>query len=157
MPVVSNSSPLIALEQIGRVDLLKALLGEILIPDAVASEVSATVQPRTWILRQPLLQPVVPRARQAALGAGEREAISLAIQVKASAILLDDDPARKTATDLKLRVLGTAGILVLAKERSLIESVKPCLDALIGHRFFLSRTIYELILDRAGESGQGQE
>ena len=151
MPVVSNSSPLIALEQIGRLDLLHALFNEILIPDAVSAEVSATVHPRSWIRQRPLLQPVLPQTRLAALGTGEREAISLAIQIDASAIILDDDPARRAAAGLQLRVLGTAGVLVLAKERSLIESVKPCLDELIAHRFFLSRTIYELILNRAGE------
>ena len=152
MPVVSNSSPLIALEQIGRLDLLQGLFSEILIPEAVAAEVSATVQPRSWIRSRPLLHPVVPQTQHAALGVGEREAISLAVQMSASAIILDDEPARKTAAGLQLRVLGTAGVLVLAKERSLIESVKPSLDALIENRFFLSRAIYELILDRAGES-----
>jgi predicted nucleic acid-binding protein len=152
MSVVSNSSPLIALEQIGRLDLLQVLFGEILIPEAVAAEVSAAVQPRLWMRKQPILQPILPQARLASLGAGEQEAISLAVQVKASALILDDDPARKTASGLQLRVIGTAGVLVIAKERSLIGSVKPCLDALIAHRFFLSRAIYELILDRAGES-----
>lgn len=85
------------------------------------------------------------------LGPGEREAISLAIEVKAGAILLDDDSARKLAIQLGLRVIGTAGVLVLAKERELIPAVRPCLDALIENRFFLTRAIYDLILKRVGE------
>jgi len=44
----------------------------------------------------------------------------LAIEVKATAILLDDDPARKLATELGLRVIGTADVLIFAKERQLI-------------------------------------
>jgi predicted nucleic acid-binding protein len=157
MSVVSNSSPLIALDQIKHLDLLQALFGEILIPDAVAAEISATVQPRKWIHRHTLLRPLLIETQIASLGAGEREAICLAVETNASAIILDDDPARKTAISLQLRVLGTAGVLLLAKERRLIESVKPCLDSLIDHRFFLSRQVYELILNRAGESADKPE
>src|SRR2546425_12939783 len=49
MRVVSNSSPLIALEQIQQLDLLQSLFTEILIPDQVAAETVASVQPRSWI------------------------------------------------------------------------------------------------------------
>jgi predicted nucleic acid-binding protein len=152
MPVVSNSSPLIALEQIKQLDLLQALFGQIFIPGAVADEISATVQPRKWIRQHTLLQPLLAQTQIASLCAGEREAICLAVEINTSAIILDDASARNTAITLRLRVLGTAGVLLLAKERRLIESVKPCLDSLIDHRFFLSRQVYELILNRAGES-----
>ena len=56
------------------------------------------------------------------------------------------------AAQLKIPIIGTAGVLLLAKDRQLIAAVKPCLDALIEHRFFLARAVYELILNRAGES-----
>src|SRR4051794_13096141 len=110
MPIVSNSSPLIGLEQIGRL------------------EIPATVRQRPWIRQQSLLQPLLPETQNAALGLGEREAICLAAEMQASAIILDDEPARNTAIKLNLRVIGTAGVLVLAKERQLIDSVRPCLD-----------------------------
>ena len=93
----------------------------------------------------------MPEVQRPTLGPGEREAICLAIEVKAGAILLDDDPARKLATELGLRVVGTAGVLILAKERQLIPVIRPCLDALIENRFFLARNLYELILKRVGE------
>jgi len=76
-----------------------------------------------------------------ALGPGEREAICLAVEVNAPAILLDDDPARKLAVQLGLAGIGTAGVLVLAKERGLLPAVRPCLDALIENRFFLARAV----------------
>ena len=151
MPVVSNSSPLIALEQIGQLELLKSIFTEIVIPDQVAVETVASVQPRSWIRKESLLLPVLPAVQRPTLGPGEREAICLAIEVNAAAILLDDDPARKLAAELGLRVIGTAGVLILAKERQLIPAVRPCLDALIENRFFLARTLYELILKRVGE------
>ena len=151
MPVVSNSSPLIALEQIGQLELLRSLFTEIVIPDQVAVETVASVQPRSWIRKQSLLLPLLPEVQRPTLGPGERAAICLAIEVKADAIFLDDDPARKLATELALRVIGTAGVLILAKERKLIPAIRPCLDALIENRFFLSRTLFELILKRVGE------
>ena len=151
MPVVSNSSPLIALEQIGQLDLLQSLFIEIVIPDQVAVETVASVQARSWIRKQSLSLPLLPAVERPGLGPGEREAICLAIEVKADAIVLDDDPARKLATELGLRVIGTAGVLILAKQRQLIPAVRPCLDALIENRFFLARTLYELILKRVGE------
>lgn len=151
MPVVSNSSPLIALEQIGQIELLHSLFAEILIPDQVAAETVASVQPRPWIRQQSLSLSVLPLVQRPTLGPGEREAICLAIEVKAGAILLDDDPARKLAVQLGLPVIGTAGVLVLARERQLIPVVRPCLDALIENRFFLSRALYDLILNRVGE------
>jgi predicted nucleic acid-binding protein len=151
MSVVSNSSPLIALDQIQHLDLLQPLFREILIPDQVAVETVASVQPRLWIRQQSLSLPVLSATQRPTLGPGEREAICLAVEVQAAAILLDDDPARKVAIQLGLPVIGTAGVLILAKERQLIAAVRPCLDALIENRFFLARTVYELILKRVGE------
>ena len=151
MPIVSNSSPLIALEQIERLDLIHALFGEILIPDAVAVEIAPTVQARSWIRQRSLSLPLPPETLRPALGSGERAAISLAVETNASAIILDDEPARKVAAQLKIPIIGTGGVLLLAKDRQLIAAVKPCLDALISHRFFLGRAMYELLLSRAGE------
>ena len=59
----------------------------------------------------------------------------MAIGRKAVAILLDDDPARKLAVQLGLPVIGTAGVLVLAKERQFIPAVRPCLELFSGALF----------------------
>ena len=61
--------------------------------------------------------PLLPATLRPALGTGEREAICLAMEVQAGAILLDDEPARKIAAQLNLPLIGTAGVLILAKER----------------------------------------
>ena len=107
MSVVSNSSPLIALEQIRQLDLLQALFEEILIPNQVMIETAASVQPRSWIRQQSLSRPLLPATQRSTLGPGEREAICLAIEVQAPAILLDDEPARKLALQLGVSVIGT--------------------------------------------------
>ena len=76
--VVSNASPLIALEQIGHLQLLEQLFGSVLIPPAVVRKVAATVALPGWIEQHGLAQPVGPRILSASLGPGESEAISLA-------------------------------------------------------------------------------
>lgn len=121
------------------------------IPDAVAAEIESSVSPRSWIHLRSLSKPVHTKTRRPALGSGEREAISLAIEVGARTVIIDDEAARDVARELGLPVIGTAGILVVAKERKLIHDVKTHLDALKASRFFLSQHVYELILRKAGE------
>jgi predicted nucleic acid-binding protein len=151
MAVVSNSSPLIGLEQIGQLDLLHHLFEQVLIPNAVAVETRLSVAPRPWICLRPLAQPLRVETKSPALGPGEREAVSLAVEVNAGAIILDDELARRLARELGLPVIGTAGILLVAKERGLIGNVRSHLDALLARRFFLSTQVYELVLRKAGE------
>lgn len=143
MAVVSNSSPLIALEQIGQLELLRELYRAILIPEAVSNEIAESVAPRDWLQTRSVTAPVPLETQRSAIGPGEREAIGLALQVQAAAILLDDDPARRLAIQLGLPVIGTAGILLIAKERKLIPAVKPHLDALLAKRFFLGSQTYK--------------
>jgi predicted nucleic acid-binding protein len=151
MAIVSDSSPLIALEQIGQLNLLRQLFQTLLIPEAVASETRHSVGPRSWIEQRALSRPLLVETLSPALGPGEREAVSLGAEMQAEAVLLDDEAARRIAARLGLPVLGTAGVLLLAKQRNLIPAVKPHLDALVATRFFLGPQLYELILSRAGE------
>ena len=149
--VVSNASPLIALEQIGHLQLLEQLFGSVLIPPAVVREVAATVAVPGWIEQHGLAQPVGPRILSASLGPGESEAISLALETRAQLVLLDDRPARRLAQALHLPVIGTLGILLAAKRRQLLTTLRPCLDALLQHDFRVASSLYENVLNAAGE------
>src|SRR5262245_57349983 len=125
MPVVSNSSPLIALDQINQLGLLPILFGDISIPIAVVREIPTTVSSMTWIQKKSVAR-LLPEAQLPSLGAGEREAICLAVELRASALIMDDEPARNVAKKLNLPVIGAAAVLILAKERPLIPSVRSC-------------------------------
>jgi uncharacterized protein len=150
--VVSNSSPLIALEQIGHLNLLEKLFFTILIPPAVTREIAPTVVLPAWISERTLTQPIGPQILSTSLGPGESETISLALEVGPSRILLDDRPARRLAQALGLPVIGTLGVLLAFKRRSLLSAVRPCLDALVDHGFHIAPNLYELVLSDAGES-----
>jgi predicted nucleic acid-binding protein len=151
--VVSNSSPLIALARIQRLDLLPAIFESILIPPAVAREIAPSIRVLPdWLQIQAasVLPPAPVRRRR--LGAGETEALALAIELRADWIILDDLPARRFAEASGLNVIGTLGTLVAAKRAGLLKSIRPELDALVRTSFFLSPQLYDQLLQAAGET-----
>jgi predicted nucleic acid-binding protein len=148
---VSNASPLIAFERLQRLDLLQSLTGEIIIPPAVRLEVFAGVELPSWLHERSIGQPFSVQLLAPRLGPGEREAIALALELRPSFVLLDDLPARRAADELGLSVLGTVGLLLLAKERALLPSVQPLLNQLIALEFRVSPRLYRAALARAGE------
>lgn len=151
-PIVSNSSPIIGLERIGHLPLLHHLFNQVIVPAAVIREVGGAKALPRWIEQRNLMQAIGPRILGAALGAGESEAISLALEVQARLLILDDRPARRLAQALQVPVIGTVGILLVAKRRNLLPTIRPSLDALLQHDFCISRRLYEQVLIDAGEN-----
>lgn len=156
MNIVSDSSPLIALAKIGKLNLLE---DEIIIPKAVFEEITRSRRAYarelcTWGKSRVS----VVRNRQAVeylelvLDRGEAEVIVLAEELKADAVLIDDLKARKTAMLRGLTVIGTIGVLLDAKERGLVDDVKPLLDELIRKKIRISRELYNHALELAYES-----
>lgn len=151
LPVVSNSSPLIALEAIGFLHFLEALFTEVWIPPAVSRETQGLSLPE-WIVEHNLGQPIGPQILSVSLGPGESEAISLAIEASAQWIILDDRPARRLAQGLGLPVVGTLGVLLASKRHGLLPAVRPALDALVAFGFHIASDLYDRILSDAGEN-----
>jgi predicted nucleic acid-binding protein len=85
------------------------------------------------------------------LGPGETEAISLALDISVDWIVLDDEPARRLAESLGLPVIGTLGLLLLAKRRRIIDTVKPLADALVVVDFRATPALLASVLRQAGE------
>ncbi len=143
MAVVSNSSPLIALTQIGRLHLLQQLHPLVLIPPAVAREVEPTIPALPgWVVVQPLAHPRRPHTVSGSIGPGEQEVISLGLELRAERLILDEQPARRLATSLGLRVIGTVGLLA-AKDRGFLNNIRPELDRLLEVRFFMDPELYD--------------
>jgi predicted nucleic acid-binding protein len=86
------------------------------------------------------------------LGDGEWEAIALAVELGASAILIDDRPARRLAEAAGLNVIGTLGLLLEAKRAGHVTTIRAELDKLLETSFFLSQQLYDQVLRMAGES-----
>jgi predicted nucleic acid-binding protein len=127
--VIADTGPINYLILIHEIDLLPKLFGSILIPDGVADELShmrAPAQVRDWIANIPpwvAVQPAppMPLAFEPSLDHGERCVISLAAEVSAERLLLDDRQAVAAATARGFVSLGTLGILVQGTERGLTD------------------------------------
>ena len=126
MRVIVNTSPLIALNRIERIHLLRDLYTQVVCPCSVVGEIDAGVlNGHTPALALPPWVSVEPDPAEMAfrreLGAGESAVLALALITRADLVVLDDLQARLVAAELNLRTTGTLGILVAAQQRGLIQ------------------------------------
>jgi len=107
VPIVSNSSPLIALARIQRLDLVAAVLQSMLIPPAVAREIKPSIPDLpAWVsVKVPSSQQSTLSSR-GRLGDGEREAIALAIEIGADGVPIDDRAGRRVAKPTFLKEIA---------------------------------------------------
>lgn len=157
--VICNTSPLQYLHQIGHLDLLPALVSRIVVPTAVAGELSEgrrrgldlpVPESLPWVdLRDPSGEKVVRLV--ADLGPGETGVLLLALERVDPVVILDDALARRYAEVQKIRLTGTLGILLDAKRRGLVSSVTPLIDDLQRLGFRLSDQTRRAVLRRADE------
>lgn len=148
MIVVSDTTPLHYLILIDEVDLLPRLLGEIVIPQIVFSELQADKTPKkikryleiepNWLSVKPATGIVDQELED--IDPGEREAILLAEELSADGILIDDLAGRKIAFERGLRVLGTLGLLELAAEQGLINFLESY-QRIKSVGFYVSRAL----------------
>ena len=123
MIVVSDTTPLISLLKINRIDLLEKLFGDVLIPQAVFDELTVDerfrleadeIRQKKFIVVKPVNNPesasILKRA--AGLDQGESEAIVLSDELKADLLLMDEAKGRNVSAQMGLRIMGTIGILM---------------------------------------------
>jgi predicted nucleic acid-binding protein len=146
---VSNTSCLIVLETIGRLDLLERIYQSLLIPPAVANEWGTPCP--AWISVRALQNQSLVQALRLQLGPGEAEAIALSVDLGVGRIILDDQRARRIAAQMSLPVTGTIGVVLRAKQLGLIPLVRPILDDLRAAGFWLSDALLQQSLQLAGE------
>lgn len=129
MIIVSDTTPLHYLIQIGQIDVLEKLFGQVVIPHAVFSETQHDKTPRAvkaWVDSRPSwleVRPSTPSLFTPAkkLGDGEREAIALALELSADALLMDDRDGRREALRNHVTVLTTLNILALGAQKNLLD------------------------------------
>jgi predicted nucleic acid-binding protein len=161
MIVVSDTSALANLAIVDHLWLLESIYQTIIIPDVVARELAAASNPiipailqSGWIQPQPLTNSELANQLQQERGldAGEANAIALALELQADDLLIDERLGRQEALRLGLSIIGILGILLVAKQRSLIPQVQPVMDTLISQAGFrVSPQLYQRVLALAEE------
>ena len=156
MIVVCNSSPIIALASVNRLDILKKLFSEILIPQAVYEEVFAIankeIPKADFIKVRKVKNKNLVKVLNLYLDVGESEVIAFALEKGIDRVILDDKQARKIAEKQGLKVIGTLGILILAKEKSIVEEVRSLIIQMKKRiNFRISQEIVNKVLSMLDE------
>lgn len=156
--IICNTSPLIALAVIDRLDLLDALFGEWLAPKHVARESTIDGKPFSRRLSDRLPGHVVNveqnplvDALSLTLDRGEAEVIALAEAKGSYLVLMDDRKGRRVARTRNLRVIGTVGVLLRAQRQGRVIKIRPLLDEMIRNSIRVSRALYAKALVIAQE------
>ncbi len=161
MIVVSDSTILIGLAKIGKLDLLKEIFSKIFIPEEVFKEVvergkgkpgSKVIKEAVWIEVQPVKDKIQVSFLLGSLEKGEAEVLVLARELEADLILLDEEKARKSAVIAGFEIMGLLGLFILAKNLGLIHEVRPLVDELMIKKFRISDKLIKETLRKAGES-----
>lgn len=127
MIVVADSSPLIVLVNIGHIRILPTLFREVVIPPQIAAELADSKRPESvqdfirhkphWLrVQAPATVEVIPDLHE-----GECAAISLATELNADLIVIDESDGRSAALARHLQITGTIGILQRAAELNLLD------------------------------------
>lgn len=156
---IADSTPLIVLARIGRLDLLSLLAGTVLIPETVAGEVRAGggEDPARAALAEGFGQIVAAHiipAPVAARGLDAEEAAVLAAALvrPRSRAVLDDGKARAAASALGIPLIGTLGIIARARAAGHIPAAKPLVEALREAGFAADDALLRAVLHRLGET-----
>jgi predicted nucleic acid-binding protein len=154
-----NTSPLIYLGRIGRLDLLRLLSPRIVVPEAVAKEIRAyqggdpavrALDRGGWLEIQPDA-PISPTIWAWDLGLGESAVLAWGQANPGTEVIIDDLAARRCASSLSIPVRGTLGIVLIAKTRGLIPLARPIVEELVRVGLYLSSKTVNDALHRVGE------
>ncbi|NJC26438.1 DUF3368 domain-containing protein [Neolewinella antarctica] len=155
--VVSDTTVITNLLQVGRLNLLRSLFGTVIIPNAVKTELDAmhlqelTTTSSDWltVYSEKLLDIELV---DASLDSGEREAIALSLEHNANLLVIDELKGRRVAEKLGIEIIGTIGILLLAKQRGKIERVAPVIREMISNGFWVSPALLKQVLISCNEA-----
>ncbi len=160
---ITDASPLISLAKIGQSRLLTDLPDELLIPDAVASEVLSGPEgdPARRLLETGFghraTPSVVPSRLFAwSLGRGETDALALGLETASATVVLDDAAARRCARALSLPIIGTLGVVIRAKRLGWIPSAAETFQALREADFRIDDATARAILAAVDEEWRGR-
>jgi len=156
---VANASPLILLSRARHFELLRVAAASVFVPEPVLGEIEAkgrdditvlAVRQAPWVTVVPA-SPVSTEIAEWELGGGESSVLQWAREHAGSLALLDDLEGRRCAESLGIPVLGTVGLVLLARRRGIVPLARPVLEQLIAVGMYLSERTLTAALRRVGE------
>jgi predicted nucleic acid-binding protein len=147
--IVSDTSCLILLDKLEQLSLLKSLFGIVTITQIVADEYGNKIP--DFIQIENPKDNKYQMILETFLDAGESSSIALALEKEDCLLIIDEYKGRREAKQLKLNITGTVGILIVAKEKGLIQSITNILDEAIKSGFRISDALYKQAIIHSGE------
>jgi uncharacterized protein len=155
LKAICDTSVLIAFDTLDKIHILHNIFTHIIIPTEVLEELKieqSGFELKNWLKVKKITNTDLFNSFSLNLDKGESAAITLSLEEKSDLILLDDKEARKVALGLGLKIIGTAGILLLAKRKGLLSSVAEEINKLENRiNFRLSEELKRNIIEKAGE------
>ena len=161
MNIVVNSTPLISLAILNQLGLLQKLFNYVIIPISVYDEVVLHGKDKAgfdalsavdWFHIASALNIGMKQSIMIELDEGEAEVITIAKEQNIPLVCIDEFAGRQYAKLLGLDVIGTLGILLLAKQNGFINELKPLFHNLISNNRHISKALCNQVLRKAGES-----
>lgn len=147
--VLPDSSCLISLGNAGELSLLQKTFDELLTTQIIADEVGYELP--SWIKIIQNSDPIPVFYFGVELDLGEASAIALAREMPDVVLILDDLKARRVAERLSMRFMGTLGVVVQAKQKGVIPSIRPTIQKLRDAGLYFSKSVERDALEEADE------
>jgi len=147
--VIADASCFILLDKIDNLLLLQKLFGTVTTSTEVAEEFGKPLP--EWIQIKSAQDKNFQSALFLQVDLGEASAIALAAEHQPSLLIIDDMKGRKLAQKLNLNIIGTLGLILIAKREGILPQIKPIFDKIQGTNFRIAPGLLEDILKQAGE------
>lgn len=146
--IISDTSCLIALSNLGLLHILNDLYGEVIITSEVSSEFGSKLP--DWIIIYEVKDTLKQKDIENKLDKGEASSIALALEIPNTMLIIDEIKGRNIAKSLNIEIIGTVGILLIANNRGLINDVLSIILKLVNKGFRLSDKLIEKLIEKYG-------
>ena len=158
--IISNTTPIITLLAIDKLEILKEIYGKIYVPKGVYEEIENGLEKEfyvdlkiyDWIEIIEVKNKLALQQLENHLDKGEAHALILYDELKADLLVMDEKLGRKYAKKQNCNYIGSFGVLLRAKELGLISEIKPLLVQVKQKGVFISEQLFATILEIAGEN-----
>lgn len=144
--IISDTSCLIALSKIDKLDILRKLYQEVIITREVQNEFGDSLP------AQIIISEVKNKKKQieieTRLDKGEASSIALALEISNSTLIIDEVKGRKIAKSLNINIIGTIGVLILADKKGLVKDVMGIILKMVNKGFRLSDKLIDQLIDK---------